>query len=116
MIIIFSQQNILLTLPTYISATRGLMYVGWLLVIILAVAGDELVCRRERWNYHDIYAVSVMKSMMKDSVVAGHLPRKISPVASLFLMKGGTILCRAASAYNSGHARVSKRFQFFSGY
>ena len=34
-----------------------------------------------------------MKSMMKDSVVIGHLPRKISPIASLFLMKGGMILC-----------------------
>ena len=40
------------------------------------------------------YAVSVMKSMMKDSVVFGHLPRKISPVASLCLMKGGTTLCQ----------------------
>ena len=37
------------------------------------------------------YAVSVMK----DSVVAGHFPRKILPIASLFLMKGGTILLSA---------------------
>ena len=35
----------------------------------------------ERGNSLDIYAASVMK----DSVVVGHLPRKISPVASLFL-------------------------------
>ena len=63
-----------------------------------AVVGEKLVCRRERLNYHDdIYAVSVMKSMMKDSVVVGHLHRKISPVASLFLMKGGMILCRSSA-------------------
>ena len=43
----------------------------------------------EKENSHDIYAVSVR---MKDSVVIGHLPRKISPVASLFLVKDGMIL------------------------
>ena len=53
-----------------------------------AVVGEELVWRRE--NSHNVYAVSVMKN----SVVVGHLHRKILPVASLFLMKGGTILCR----------------------
>ena len=49
-----------------------------------AVVGEELVCRRERENSHDVYAVSVMK----DSVVVGHFPRKISPIASLFLIMG----------------------------
>ena len=53
-----------------------------------AVVGEELVWRKR--NSHDVYAVSVMK----DSVVIGHLPRKISPVASLFLLKDGMILCR----------------------
>ena len=42
-------------------------------------------------KFHNVYAVSVMK----DRVVVGHFPRKISPVASLFLMKGGTILSSA---------------------
>ena len=41
----------------------------------------------ERGNSHDIYAVSVIK----DSVVVGHFPRKILPIASLFLVKGGMI-------------------------
>ena len=54
-----------------------------------AVVGEELVWRRERENSHNFYAVSVMKN----SVVVGHLHRIILPVASLFLMKGGTILC-----------------------
>ena len=38
------------------------------------------VVREERGNFDNIYAVSVI---MKDSVIIGHLPRKISPVASL---------------------------------
>ena len=42
----------------------------------------------ERENSRDVYAVLVIK----DNVVVGHLPRKISPVASLFLTKDGTIL------------------------
>ena len=54
-----------------------------------AVVGKELMCRRQRENSHKVYAVSVMKN----SVIVGHQHRKILPVASLFLMKGGTILC-----------------------
>ena len=54
-----------------------------------AVVGEGLVCRREK--ILTTYAVSVMK----DSVIAGHFPRKILPIASLFLMKGGTILSSA---------------------
>ena len=59
-----------------------------------AVVGEDLVCRRERENSHDFYVLSVMK----DCVVVSLLPRKISPVASLFLMKGGMIFCHRALA------------------
>ena len=52
-----------------------------------AVVGEELVWRKR--NSHDVYAVSVMK----DSIVVGYCP-EISPIASLFLMKDGTILYR----------------------
>ena len=55
-----------------------------------AVIGEELVCRRERGNSHNVYAVAVTK----DGVIIGHSPRKISPIASVFHMKGGMILCR----------------------
>ena len=56
-----------------------------------AVVDEELVCRRERENSHDVnYAVSVIK----DSVIIGHFARNASPVASLFIMKGRTILCQ----------------------
>ena len=55
----------------------------------LLLAKSWCVEEKKEIDSHAIYAVSAMK----DSVVVGHLPRKISPVASLFLLKGGTILC-----------------------
>ena len=48
------------------------------------------MCQRERGNFRDHYAVAVIK----DDVVVGHLPRKISRVSSLFIRRGGTIRCR----------------------
>ena len=47
----------------------------------------NFTCRREPTNKSDRYAVAVMK----DSI--GHLPRKVSCVCSLFLLRGGTISC-----------------------
>ena len=74
-----------------------------------AVVGEKLVCRRETDEIYDVYAVSVMKSIMKDSVVVGHLPWKISPIASLFLMKGGMMLCRV---FGNWRAQCLETFQF----
>lgn len=59
-----------------------------------AAIGEELVCKRERGNSHDIYAVAVKK----DGAVVGHLPRKIARVSSLFLRRGGTIRCKVLGA------------------
>ena len=67
-----------------------------------AVVGEKLVCRRERGNSRDFYAVSVMK----DSVIIGLLPRKISPVTSLFLMKQSCVV-------EHWHVRVSKCLEHF---
>ncbi len=58
--------------------------------IWLAVDGQVLQSRRETSNGHDPFAVSVVK----DSTVVGHLPRKISAICSLFLRRHGTITCR----------------------
>ena len=54
----------------------------------------------------------IMNSMMKDSVVIGHLPRKILPVASLFLKKGERILCRTLAT----GMHVSQNIFNFSSY
>ena len=51
--------------------------------------GTTLTCEREAYNIHDPYAVAVMNH----GVVAGHVPRFISAVCSMFLRRGGEISC-----------------------
>jgi len=55
-----------------------------------AVVGEELECQRERGNATDMYAAAVFK----DSIIVGHLPRKISRICTLFIRRGGAIHCR----------------------
>ena len=57
--------------------------------IWIAVVGECLVCQREPLNSSDRYAVAVMK----DDVIVSHLPRYLSRVLSLFLLRNGTIEC-----------------------
>lgn len=54
-----------------------------------AAVGEELECAREPTNASDRYSVAVIK----DGVIVGHLPKRISRVCSLFLRRGGSILC-----------------------
>jgi len=51
--------------------------------------GKFLTCEREPMNSCDRYAVAVLK----DDVVVDHLPRKLSWILSLFLLRNGTIDC-----------------------
>ena len=53
------------------------------------VYGEELPCETEAGNRVDAFAVAVMK----DGTVVGHIPKKISFVCSLYLRRGGLILC-----------------------
>ena len=55
-----------------------------------AAVDEDLVCRPERSNAHDRYAVAVMKN----DLVVGHLPSKFSRLYTLFMRRGGVILCR----------------------
>ena len=61
-------------------------------VIWDADEGEILDCVRETTNHHDPYAVAVSKN----GIAVGHVPRKISPLCSLFIRRGrgGTISCR----------------------
>ena len=52
--------------------------------------GEQLLCERELSNYHDPFAVAIVKSL----VTVGHVPRKISSICSMFLRRGGCIHCR----------------------
>ncbi len=54
------------------------------------VVGEELECIREVTNVVDRYAVAVIKNAQ----VVGHLPKKISRICTLFIRRGGTIICR----------------------
>ena len=51
---------------------------------------EELLCRREPGNKEDLHAVATMK----DDVVVGHVPRKISTLCSSFIKRGGSIVCK----------------------
>ena len=64
-----------------------------------AAIGEVLKCERERGNNKDRYAIAVKK----DEIIIGHLPRRISRVCSLFLRRGGTIVCRV-----TGRRRYSR--------
>ena len=55
---------------------------------------EELECKREPGNPHDTHAVAVIKTISGSSVTVGHLPRAISPVCSIFIRHGGTIISR----------------------
>ena len=55
----------------------------------LPFVGEELQCKIEHGNVHDIYVVAVIR----EDIVVGHLPRNISTPCHLFLHKGGIISC-----------------------
>ena len=55
----------------------------------VAVLGEELACKRERGNSKDPFAVAVTKSER----IVSHVPRKISAVCTMFLRRGGSIIC-----------------------
>ena len=63
------------------------------------VVGEELMCQRELGNPRDPFAVSVLK----ESTIVGHVPRKISAICSMFLQTGGTIDCTVIG--NRQHSR-----------
>ena len=54
-----------------------------------AAEGEVLPCAREG-NIQDPFAVAVKKS----STTVGHVPRKVSAICSMFLRRGGSIVCR----------------------
>lgn len=58
------------------------------------VGDQQLSCRREPTNSRDPFAVAVVQS----DVIVGHIPRKISSVCSMFLLRGGTIRCRVTAS------------------
>ena len=61
---------------------------------------EELTCQRERHNYHDPFAVSMLKS----SVIVGHVPRQISAICYVFLGKhNSSISCKITGSRRYSH-------------
>ena len=56
--------------------------------------GEVVSCRRETGNAHDPQAVAMMKLIDGDMHVVGHVPRTISSVCSIFIRRGGNIVCK----------------------
>ena len=61
-----------------------------------SVHGEELHCKREINNVHDLYAVSVIKHR---TGIVGHLPKQISTPCHLILREGGSISCLVNRQY-----------------
>ena len=68
-----------------------------------AVDGTELPCEREIGNARDPFAVAIKKATPTGNVTVGHMPRVISPVCSVFIRRGGIIVCvvNGARQYSS---------------
>ena len=67
------------------------------------VNGEELNTKRETGNSHDPLAVAVTKRFLREERTVGHLPRRISPLCSAFIRRGGTIKCIV-----NGHRKYSE--------
>ena len=63
---------------------------------------DELLCGREIGNAYDTHAVAIKKDIGGVQTIVGHIAKKISSLCSIFLRRGGMILCEV-----NGHRRYS---------
>ena len=59
---------------------------------------DTLVTKHERDNTHDKYAVAVIADDMKTRTVVGNLPKEISKISCLFILRGAEITGKVTGA------------------
>ena len=64
------------------------------------IYGEELQCAREVGNMQDLYAIGIVK---EGTGTVGHLPKKVSTFCTLFIRKGGTILCTITGRRQYSH-------------
>ena len=62
--------------------------------------GDIFRCKRESHNARDRYVVAVVDDIDK---TIGHVPHKISHICSLFLRRGGDIVCVVMGSRRYSH-------------
>ena len=53
--------------------------------------GEELPCEQEVGNPHDPLAVAIKKTIGGEHKIVGHVPRRISPLCSVFIRRNGNI-------------------------
>ena len=63
------------------------------------IVRENLPCVAESSNTSDLYAVPVTKN----GTIVGHVPRKVSDVCTIFLRKGGVILCEVTGSRMYSH-------------
>ena len=56
------------------------------------VVEEQLQCKREVGNSHDPMSVAVKKLIDGENTIVGHVPRRISPLCSVFIRRGGCIV------------------------
>ena len=70
---------------------------------MIPVIEEQLSCEREIGNAHDTHAVAIRKIIDGELKSVGHVPRRISLICSIFVRRGGSILCivRGSRRYSS---------------
>ena len=54
---------------------------------------EQLICERKVGNSHNPLAVAIKKLIDGSNTIVGHVPRRISPLCSVFIRRGGSITC-----------------------
>ena len=54
---------------------------------------EQLTCELEVGNSHDPLAVAIKKLIDGSNMIVGHVPKRISPLCSVFIRIGGSITC-----------------------
>ena len=61
--------------------------------------GGSLICEQEIGNCYDSHAVAVKKTIEGDIITVGYVPRKISAICSIFIRRGGSIVCFVSGSH-----------------
>ena len=78
------------------SMIRG--YHEYMLIWESPSVGERLACEREPGNAHDTHAVAIKKVIDGEIKIVGHIPKKISAICSIFIRRGGNVMCQVAGA------------------
>ena len=81
---------------TILSVVRG--YHKYKDVWSAPIDGTELSCEREPGNPRDTSAVAVVERSPSGKVTVGHVPQLFSAICSIFIHRGGSLVCVVTGA------------------